>query len=83
MIRFAMLCLPFLTVALAASAAPAGRVEISRKDALLDFAYSWPREAAAIPQLDQKPVIVEQEGGPDPLASAKRNLAHIRSIAPR
>ena len=38
---------------------------------------------AAVPQLDQKPVIVEQEGGPDPLASAKRNLAHIRSIAPR
>ena len=38
---------------------------------------------AAIPQLEQKPVIVEQEGGPDPLASAKRNLAHIRSIAPR
>lgn len=49
-----MLCLPFLTVALAASAAPAGRVEISRKDALLDFAYSWPREAAAIPQLDRR-----------------------------
>ncbi|MBK7594364.1 MAG: hypothetical protein IPJ11_03720 [Gemmatimonadetes bacterium] len=38
---------------------------------------------AAIPQLDQKPVMVEQEGGPDPMASAKRNAAYLRSIAPR
>jgi len=36
---------------------------------------------AAIPDIDRKPCFVEQEGGPDPLASARRNLAFVRALA--
>lgn len=35
---------------------------------------------AAIPDIDRKPCFVEQEGGPDPLASARRNLAFVRAL---
>jgi sugar phosphate isomerase/epimerase len=35
---------------------------------------------AAIPDIEQKPCFVEQEGGPDPMDSARRNLAYVKSI---
>jgi sugar phosphate isomerase/epimerase len=35
---------------------------------------------AAIPDIDRKPCFVEQEGGADPLASARRNLAFVRAL---
>ncbi len=35
---------------------------------------------AAIPEIDQKPCFVEQEGGLDAMASARRNLAFVRSL---
>lgn len=34
----------------------------------------------AIPEIDRKPCFVEQEGGPDPLASAARNYAFMRAL---
>lgn len=35
---------------------------------------------AAIPGLERKPCFVEQEGGADPLASARRNLDYLRAL---
>lgn len=37
-----------------ATAASAGPVKIERNSAALEFTYSWPREAAAIPALDRR-----------------------------
>lgn len=34
----------------------------------------------AIPEIDRKPCFVEQEGGPDPMASAARNHRFIRAL---
>ncbi len=39
-----------------------------------------PAFVQAIPEIDRKPCFVEQEGGPDPLASAGRNYRFVRSI---